>query len=193
MTLFTHLLLSGYVYQKIPKESGVKRLPFMLGSIRPDLAPDFLRIPHTLPGSGQNTIALYNELLSGLERSAQFSQNLGVLCHYLSDYFCSSHQSEEQYNNLLSHFIHERILFVKMFWMMLTCQKPSDSKERRPSAFLDEMIDSMLSEYRFVEETVRKDLDFAFQSSLWVCRSALYYSIYPKATQNAGQLVKSVL
>ncbi|MHB8962464.1 MAG: zinc dependent phospholipase C family protein [Saccharofermentanales bacterium] len=192
MTLFTHLLLSGYVYQKMTKESRVKWLPFMIGSVRPDLTPDFLRIPHTLSGSGQQTNALYQELLTGSEQSTGFSQTLGILTHYLSDYFCLSHQSEERYTRLFQHFIHERALFIKMLWMVLTHQEPSVDNVRRPSAFLDEMIGTIQNEYSVQKESIRKDLDFAVQASLWVCRSALCFSVQQDKLQNVGQLAKSV-
>lgn len=192
MTLFTHLMLAGYVYQKIPKESAVMWLPFMIGSIRPDLTPDFLRVPHMLSSSGPQTKGLYHEMLSGSEQFDRFSETLGILCHYLSDYFCRSHQSEERYNRLLSHFIYERVLFVKMLWMMLTHQEPTTSINRKPSAFLGEIIGTMQSEYRCIEETIGKDLDFAIQASLWTCRSALYYSVQQENPLDAGQLAKSI-
>jgi len=113
MNIFTHLGISRGIMAVIERNLGIKLdgVGFVLGNIKPDIDPKLSSVPHL-----KNTVMDYvsseiKSLLSMEDKiknrcTREFSERLGLITHYLSDFFCYAH-SEYFKGNILKHCIYE--------------------------------------------------------------------------------------
>jgi hypothetical protein len=109
----THKLIASKVYEEVEFQYGfmLDSRSFLFGSIAPDLYPSMLLMDHDTTGS----IGLVHEYIDILSNGnlpetqkevREFSFRLGVVIHFVSDYFCRAH-NDKRYKNMLLHFIYE--------------------------------------------------------------------------------------
>lgn len=109
MFIQTHWLIGKVVAQLAAREMPDRIDPwgFCWGSVLPDLARPYNQVAHNLNDSH----LLINNLLLKAQNSAfhdqkAFSVHLGVIGHFLSDYFCSAHNRPDLMS-LIPHTIYE--------------------------------------------------------------------------------------
>ncbi|MEA4847792.1 MAG: zinc dependent phospholipase C family protein [Clostridiaceae bacterium] len=109
----SHSLIGKIVFSAISEHTEVKLVEHLLkyGCIKPDLTPRLRAIPHFKDKSFDFITYMIEEMRSrSLPESKRqlemLSINLGVIMHYIADYFCYAHNNE-YYNSLLPHFIYE--------------------------------------------------------------------------------------
>lgn len=95
MNIIVHLLFSCNMRRIIRKQSGVKlnMLGFMYGNILPDIRS--MHKPHRLNGSLDFLVKRTQNLIRKPHQASSlysWSKELGIITHYLSDYFCYAHQ-----------------------------------------------------------------------------------------------------
>lgn len=108
----THWLIGETVARFVNKQEPgrINPLAFSWGCVLPDIAPPFNQIPHTVDDS----YWLFSKLLSQAQNPTfinrrDFSIHMGMLCHFLSDYFCLAHNNPE-----LIEFVPHAIYETKM-------------------------------------------------------------------------------
>lgn len=113
MDMFMHLRIAKKLKQTIEKEYNIKlnTLSFLIGNIKPDLSPKYINIPHCKKdafGFIQNEIQtlLNTKIFEHKSCSSNFSERLGIMTHYLSDFFCNAH-SEYYEGSMLEHYLYE--------------------------------------------------------------------------------------
>lgn len=116
MNVFTHLGISRGIMAVIERNLGVKLdgVGFMFGNIKPDIDPKLSSVPHI-----KNTVMDFvsseiKSLLSMEDKiknkcTREFSERLGLVTHYLSDFFCYAH-SEYFKGNIVKHYLYEKKL-----------------------------------------------------------------------------------
>jgi len=121
MFIQTHWLIGKVVVQLVAREmpDRLDPLGFCWGSILPDLARPYNQVPHNLDDSHP----LLNDLLFQSQNSAfrnqkALSVHLGMIGHFLSDYFCSAHNRPDLMN-LIPHTIYEAKLLGQVNEPML--------------------------------------------------------------------------
>ena len=118
MNLFVHLSIAYRTYQKARKKTDFRFvLPvFLIGSILPDLDHRMSKIPHDIDTS----LPLVKNVVTKI--SSQFCENtilermskslqMGIFCHFISDYFCDAH-THRFTGSLFQHHVYE----FKMMW-----------------------------------------------------------------------------
>lgn len=80
---------------------------FAYGSIKPDLDKRNFKCDHTFEGSKSLVNGYAERLINKKMTVKDFSMNLGVLCHFLCDYFCMHHSKEYWKRDPLAHGIYE--------------------------------------------------------------------------------------
>lgn len=113
--------------------------------------------------------------------NALFSYNLGILNHYLADYFCSPHDDRKQYEgHLRSHLLYEKDLhqYARSINVVDTLTIP-DIKSARQSHIID-FIEELLGEYREQKVSYERDLTYAINA----CRSINVTLIKEAVTSN---------
>lgn len=105
----THLLIADIVYNYILRKLKFELdySAFSYGNIMPDLNKGYISHQHTLEDSG-NIINRYSEALIRTNTSMKdFSRCLGVVCHFVCDYFCLQHTKEYWRKDYIAHGIYE--------------------------------------------------------------------------------------
>ena len=118
MHKFSHVDISLAVKRAVERETGIRinTIGFVYGNLKPDISIPLLRIPHFMHKSLQFVLSEITELLkydvnkiSGC--SMEFSKRLGIVIHYLSDFFCHVHDSE-YHGSMIRHYFYEVKLFI---------------------------------------------------------------------------------
>ena len=95
---FNHLLIGTYLYHYLNKNYGIslRKTSFLYGCVCPDFWPSVVLNPHYT----KNHVFRLQQIVTklSLERRTRmdlhrkrFSLQLGILCHYYSDFFCYAH------------------------------------------------------------------------------------------------------
>ena len=94
----THALYAKHVAEHIFLVYGVKlkRYSLIYGAIKPDASTIFAKYPHYINLSLDNLCETVDDLIETIEgrnelETRAFARELGVVLHYISDYFCRVH------------------------------------------------------------------------------------------------------
>lgn len=150
---------------------------FAYGSIIPDFDKKHVNRPHTLEGS-INTISAYGERLARHNISIEdFSMGLGVICHYVCDYFCMHHGKNYWKKAPLSHGIYEvnlEIKFLKLFVggsinINYHCKKEKNIKD---------IIMKLHKKYSMKPKGMLTDITYAIIAAIAVCQAIINDTFY---------------
>lgn len=113
MNVFTHLGISLKLKHIIEMNLPIKlrTFRFLLGNIKPDLSSRYVNIPHFKKASEvfirkEIQDLMETKLLEYKKCTGNFSERLGIITHYLSDYFCYAH-TEYFTGEMLEHYSYE--------------------------------------------------------------------------------------
>lgn len=91
MQITSHIHIANFIYNRIDKKErkNISRFMFILGSI----APDLKIAKHPKFKFYNNSIELIQIKMEDLDivGKRKFSYRLGVMAHYITDYFCLAH------------------------------------------------------------------------------------------------------
>lgn len=111
----THLFFSKVIYLNLLYKNGVRvrKFSFNYGSIKPDLIMNFKKIPHNYISSVDYIIDEINNLIEDTStrkelRKKEFAVRLGIINHYVADFFCMPHNKNLVKKNFISHIIYEK-------------------------------------------------------------------------------------
>lgn len=112
----SHISLAYFLMNDIPIfEFRKQRKAFLVGSILPDCLPSFLTTRHiisdTLDYLENEIQKVCDELLKKQEITPYCCRHLGVICHYLADYFTFPHNPGFQ-GSMKDHYNYEKKLLV---------------------------------------------------------------------------------
>lgn len=164
MDLFTHLCISSKLKSIIEKEQNVRlnTFSFLLGSIKPDFSPKYLNILHYKKDSEgfireEIRGILDSKIYENRKCTSNFSERLGIITHYLSDFFCHAH-SENFTGSMLKHHIYEMQLFINYI---------KNSEEITASCYKKhiEINHSVTSICNYIDELHKKYSDESKESS----------------------------
>lgn len=129
MNIVMHLGLSQAIRKAVENELDIKlsAFSFMYGNIKPDLNVSSVKIPHFKHTAMEFIQAEIEKLsvhrLNDSRRwSKQLSERIGVITHYLSDFFCYAH-TEYFESKHRSHLLYE-------FQLLLHFQKSQNVLKR---------------------------------------------------------------
>jgi len=97
MTYHTHLFLGAELFPVICETWNVSlsRKRFLSGSVKPDVSSLFLRHPHFWRSSRRFVLKkiakLSRKTLKPDTKNKRFSEDLGIVLHYIADFFTSAH------------------------------------------------------------------------------------------------------
>ncbi|MBN4050900.1 MAG: hypothetical protein COA82_02455 [Alkaliphilus sp.] len=183
----SHKIISEHVYEVVNNTLGVKlnKNQLIYGSIKPDLTPKFLRLEHFKPESFNQIMDEVKELsISQFSESSlfikQFSQQLGVVTHFIADYFCVPHNDRNTYK---SHFIDHVVYEYKLEKLFKShSHKTSIIKEafnvnNYSSSPISNVIDSLHISYTMRGESMTNDVISSLDAVSTVALFATYNAI----------------
>lgn len=183
MNIITHVRLSRMISRVVKENFAVqiKPFPFAFGSIKPDLLFSFRNIPHRQSHAMDLLVNELEELMSSLDEGIEpheLSLRLGVVCHYLTDFFCFVH-SENFKGGKIYHLLYElrQIFFFKrrIFTNTLFCKS-------KISIAANEFIESMCKLYNQMPSSINTDVYYSFL----VCVSVIGLLVKDRALMPAS-------
>jgi hypothetical protein len=167
-------MISKTLYRQLSQRIELDRAAFSYGNIKPDLSPKCLRTPHLLENYllivANNSNRLIGNSSQQTEHSLkEFSTDLGVICHYICDFFCFCHLDSRIYHRLLFHFLYEIRLHLAFCSMRFRKQKSFRIVRRIPGKSVASMVMEMRKEYVTQQKTYQRDIDYALMASLLAC------------------------
>lgn len=174
MLYFSHIEVANYFYAKLKRCSlGFKlnKQSFFNGNVLPDKQRHKFNAHYyneSKPDCEQHLIRASDQNLSDSERS----ESLGVVCHFICDYFCKYHSVQPYKKDVgMQHFIYEaQIHFVlKSIQIRRRLFGVSDIEDRIFTGFdLSKLvgefgnIENLMGVYLNQNESIVNDLIFAF-------------------------------
>ena len=146
---------------------------FAYGNIAPDYMPSMVLTPHFSKVCERKIREISRELsMTPLNESgrvnAEYSKMLGILCHYICDYFCFAH-SKDFLSGLKGHVEFENALdtFINQSCIQLLDVDGSDTVI--PSRYVDGLISRVARQKELYCEggyTFKNDMCFAFETCI---------------------------
>lgn len=184
MNILTHLGIAVQLKHLIEKNYQIKlrTVSFLMGSIKPDISSKYKNIPHCIKGSEafiQKEIqSLFLTKIYKSEKCTRgFSERLGVLTHYFSDFFCYVH-TESYSGDTLGHYLYEMYQYI----YYLINPQPTAICCFTEAAGSSHDVSSLCS---YIDELYTKYLT--------VCNSAFYYFDIAYALKANAVLCLSVI
>jgi hypothetical protein len=188
MNFFTHIMMSDVLYRRLARKMFLDRKAFLYGNIKPDLSPQCLRNPHILDNYLFIVHHDSNRLISEKSSEKEFSADLGVICHYICDFFCYCHLDHTLYHRFFFHFIYEIRLHVAMCSLLMKNEIRLKRGEKKHESNLASMVVEMRKEYMTKQKTLRRDIEYALLTSILACETILRLSQSPSEQAEAFRL-----
>ncbi len=175
MISLTHLQFSRIIYKCILKNMGVKLSygGFAYGNIKPDINNKDIGCEHFMEASITNLENYCKQLINESMSKRQFSTSLGVVCHFLSDYFCLYHTGKYKYRGVFSHTLYETILHFK-FLMLQLCGGLKNIHKELPEEDIINTVMNFTSEYASESPSLSRDIKYALNCSVEICRIIIF-------------------
>lgn len=182
----THKILSTIIYDKVQENSNFKLLEynyFIWGNIQPDIVPSLLLKSHYKDESLNFVIdeivalgktspsVFYNK-----QTCNKFSKDIGIVCHFLCDFFCFPHYNRWHYNSsmILSHIKYENKLSHSARNILTIPTLSLQPVSYLENDTLKSFIEAVLWEYS-LNEDYRNDLIFASNICAKTIETIVYF------------------
>lgn len=114
MDSVSHTTVAHYLLDYVEKTDGVcfDRKAFVFGNLKPDLKGEYLTKRHYPSLMFEEVMQRIRDFAArfqiGESNSAKLSEELGVICHYITDFFSYPHNDDIFEHGLLAHYIYEK-------------------------------------------------------------------------------------
>jgi hypothetical protein len=173
-----HCLLAVQIRKYVKAHTGVglRLFRFAYGNIKPDLAPGMIIPFHKIDCSLNELGERVEELFStdeGAISAKSFIVKLGVITHFISDYFCSAHSGFYK-GKPVRHWLYEtRMVFGmrKLFHFRRIMEGKLDTPEAMTADFKS-FLQTMHDTYLRSQRSLLCDLAHSFAASTFFAMSA---------------------
>ncbi len=182
MDVSTHLEIAKIVKKAVEEQFPIKldTTGFYYGAIKPDISPELVKILHYKKDSfnyiKQEIKKLWETKPIGtMKYSRHLSERLGVIMHYITDYFCYVHSDHYQ-GSMFLHCLYELELAVyckvkaRKLKINNDCGK---SNILRNYNDLGHYIEKLHCEYMSKKPGKGLDISFALQACITLCLSMI--------------------
>lgn len=180
----THILFSKILYESCLKDLNFKlrKYKFMYGNIKPDIFCNHFKDNHTIKDSINIVEDYSKELIRCKSDIDKFSIKLGVICHYVCDYFCIYHTEGYVNNSIFEHISYEKKLHAKVIEMVekKKIKTGNSLAEKDIVKFVYKMQEKYLNE----KQSLITDINYALETANAVAEGIIYYSILENGKTN---------
>lgn len=175
MNFATHIEIGNALYEELCKVVDLDRESFIYGNIKPDCTPKAIIIPHTLTNYLDPVLNLANRLMEEDLTKGAFSEGLGTLCHFMSDFSCLYHANEDKFHKFVGHILYEKRLHSfhrkkeSSFFKSILSIRPNLVRDLRES------IINFREEYFSQPHSIELDFFYAYRLCKLACQSVAYY------------------
>ena len=114
MDSVSHTTVARYLLDYVEKTDGVSfdRKAFCFGNLKPDLKGEYLTKRHYPSLMFDEVMQRIRDFVQNFcicqRNGAKLSEELGVICHYITDFFSFPHNDNIYEHGLLAHYIYEK-------------------------------------------------------------------------------------
>lgn len=105
MIIPTHRIIGQNIYKSMLLNTGIQlnERALIIGSVLPDIMPKYIKQKHFFSVSYDYILEMIEKLYNDSQNMSlkEFSTRLGVITHYISDFFCTPHNDRAYYHNHL--------------------------------------------------------------------------------------------
>lgn len=122
MDSVSHTTVAHYLLDYVEKTDGVSfdRKAFCFGNLKPDLKGEYLTKRHYPSLMFDEVMQRIRDFVQGFsvctENGAKLSEELGVICHYITDFFSFPHNDDIYGRGLFAHYIYEKKTGITIYW-----------------------------------------------------------------------------
>ena len=192
MLVGTHLLIGENVYSYIQRKLRVElnKTNFLYGNVKPDIVFRLSSKSHRIKDSLEFVLQEIDRLMTLKDISIpQFSVDLGVISHFMSDFFCSAHcYDSEEVKGIVKHLYYEFNLhyqFKKTLRDMSShiFEKEIDELKNRTISEAITLLRTFYSQKIFC---VKNDIYYALKASTLITRNIIENSLLYSKPQIAA-------
>jgi len=160
----SHLFIAKKITKKLGK--GFNHNYFYLGNIAPDFIPYHQKKKHEFNYSFPYIL---NEIdsLETMTDISSISFKMGIITHYLADFFCKAHNCDRLLNNLWGHFQYESLLHR----VLISSKNEVQVKVNINNA--EDYVRKMHESYLKQTPSVVTDILYSIE----VCQNVMYYIV----------------
>lgn len=185
MLIPSHKKMSEFIYSNIEAQTSfsLNKLIFKTGNMSPDLPLYHRHLKHYKHQNFSYIIQMINELslidpTQNVATLNLYSYRLGVVAHYVCDYFCLPHHDRDNYkDHLTKHLIYEKDLHkeLKNYSSIQDTEKNEilDLNNSNLIYLFDDFIEKYLSE----ENSFENDINYAITVASMVCSIIISHSL----------------
>ena len=195
------MIIADHIYKNTEKSLGIKlnKSSLMYGSVKPDIAPNLLKLSHFKPQS----LRLICKEIKDLSEHAYaddlgyikfISRQIGIINHFISDFFCVPHNDRQTYkNNFREHMAYENTLHKKF--------KNYNSKIIAPEASanflnltineIEEIIEAHHKSYSMNKESMLNDIEYSIKVSSLVSVMVMTNMVYNSSVEASWKPIPS--
>ena len=172
----THFLISKHVYYSldIKDREKISYNGFLYGNVKPDMASKYKLKKHYMDESFDmiiNKIKILSSLsdkeLNKTGAKIRFSQELGVVCHFLCDFFCVPHSQRWEFK----HSMNKHIRYENELAKVAKSFEFSDDRAKVFSYYSIEQF--ILDTHKIYSKIDSYDNDLFFAN--YICNSVVQY------------------
>lgn len=177
MFVQSHKVMADWIYKYVEENAdfSLNLLRFRAGNISPDLPLYHSHLKHYKHQNFEYVLQMLHDLTESdptrnVGALKNYSYRLGVVCHYICDYFCYPHHSRRYfYNKLSEHLIYEKDLhkIIKKFKQsdyLSEYQLENIIGNNKKVSFFD-MIEEFHNDYMSKEHSFEKDAKYAITAA----------------------------
>ena len=184
----THVIIAKKIYNALDpqKKSIIKKKNFIYGNIKPDLVSKYKLRKHYRKESYEVILEKIEKLskinsLDEIQKKkyfCNFSQELGVICHFICDFFCVPHDERWEFKH--SMFIH--IAYEKKLNFIAKNYSFEKNIDINLNSFDDvkNFLSAIYEDYKKDEylDTYKRDLKYSYNICLIIISKILDEMIY---------------
>ncbi len=192
----THMLFADILYRKLKDSKGIKinRYSFKYGSVKPDLSTLKLTMPHSFEESLPYVLDEMELIIDWVNEPSQlktreFARRLGIILHYIADYFCLPHNSAVSNKSLVPHIVYEKRMdrFCKLNKFHYVKRKRYfDDFSHSGCKSIEEYINYKHGQYLNSSQNMLTDIEYALQTSLSVANTVINICLARCASRKAA-------
>ena len=145
----SHLSLAGYIVDIVDADMIDHPLAFRFGSLEPDLVPSFITTKHRIDLTFHKLEKKINKVIDEYDKNKGMtiglSKDLGVITHYIADYFTFPHNTIYP-GNLKDHCVYEGEMKLYLRQYLLDGRARAEQKAPVKLASLEQL-------YAFIQKT----------------------------------------
>lgn len=175
----THFNMGKLIYDYFKNNLDVKlnKTSFLIGNIKPDYFDMDIRLPHTLDESAVKIIEYSKKLIHEDISLKEFSYGLGVICHFLCDYFCTYHRGVFKNKNWLEHYLYELELHYRFTGLFKKNELQLDKNINFYGKDIVSVMNHLNKRYDQEIVSINKDINYALFAAISVSQLIIYQYI----------------